>query len=277
MSIITLTTDYGLKDHFVAAVKGKILSAIPNVQIVDISHCIDLYNIANASYVLYGAYKNFPKGTIHMVLVEAEMFDQTSFLLTKYDGHYFLTANNGAITLLATAEDKTEIINLNIPNSCNDTVSLFSYVANEIICSTDFKNLGSKIVYNDCELLVELRPKVADDQNSIRGSVIYIDHYGNAVTNISRDLFERVKNGRKFVINAVRYKISRINEYYGDFNTDSKQLREYEGDMLFIFNDLDFLQMAIYKSDYENVGNANTLFGVSYRDTVIIEFIEQTI
>ncbi len=274
MSIITLTTDYGIKDHFVASVKGKILTEIPQAQIVDVSHCIDLYNIANASYVLFGAYSNFPKGSLHMVLVEAEMFDQTSFLLTKFNDHFFLTANNGTITLLATADDETEIVDLKIPDFCNDTVSLYTYVANELFKNVSCSSLGTKINYNDCELLVELRPKVADDENSIRGSVIYMDHYGNAVTNISKELFERVRNGRKYVINAVKYRINRINEFYADFNTESKTLREYEGDMLFIFNDLDFLQMSIYKSDYENVGNAKTLFGVSYRDTVIIEFTE---
>lgn len=274
MSIITLTTDYGIKDHFVASVKGKILTALPDAQIVDISHCIDLYSIANASYVLFGAYKNFPKGTIHMVLVEAEMFDQTSFLLTRFDGHYFLTANNGAITLLAEPEDVTEIIDLEIPGSCSDTVSLYTHIAAKLLKEDLFEGLGTKIAYDDCELLVELRPKIADDENSIKGAVIYIDHYGNAVTNISRDLFERVRKQRKFVINAVRYRISRINEFYADFNTQVKSLREYEGDMLFIFNDLDFLQMSIYKSDLNNVGNARTMFGISYRDSVIVEFME---
>lgn len=274
MSIITLTTDYGIKDHFVAAVKGKIITELPTVQIIDVSHCIDLYNIANASYVLFGAYNNFPKGSLHMVLVEAEMFDQKSFLLTKFNDHFFLTANNGAITLLATADDYTEIIDLDIPDFCNDTVSLYTYIAKQVFNNTECSSLGKKIKYNDCELLVELRPKVAEDENSIKGSVIYIDHYGNAVTNISKELFETTRKNRKFVINAVRYRINRINEYYADFNTEAKTLREYEGDMFFIFNDLDFLQMAIYKSDYENVGNAKTLFGVSYRDTVIIEFTE---
>jgi len=274
MSIITLTTDYGIKDHFVAAVKGKILTAMPTVQIVDITHCIDLYNIANASYVLYGAYKNFPKGTLHMVLVEAEMFDQTSFLLTKFDEHYFLTANNGALTLLATAEDETEIVDLNIPNHCNDTVSLYIYAAKELLNQTKLQDLGMKLLYKNCEQLVELRPKVADDENAIKGAIIYTDHYGNAVTNISKDLFDRVRKGRKFIINASRYKISRINEYYSDFNTNAKSIREYEGDMLFIFNDLGFLQMSIFKSDLDNVGNAKTMFGASYRDTVIIEFTD---
>lgn len=274
MSIITLTTDYGIKDHFVAAVKGKILTSMPSAQIVDISHCIDLYNIANASYVVYGAYKNFPKGSIHMVLVESEMFDQTSFLLTKCNGHYFLTANNGAITLLANADEVETIIDLHIPNSCLDTVSLYAFIAKKVVEGEPILNLGKQISYGDCEQLVELRSKVADDQKSIKGSIIYIDHYGNAVTNISKDLFEKVRNKRKFVIHASRYKISKINEYYSDFNTQVKSIREYEGDMLFIFNDLGFLQMCIYKSDLNNVGNAKTMFGLSYRDTVIIEFID---
>ncbi|WLD24827.1 SAM-dependent chlorinase/fluorinase [Flavobacterium dauae] len=274
MSVITLTTDYGIKDHFVASVKGKILSGLPSVQIVDISHCIDFYNIANASYVLFGAYRNFSEGSVHMVLVEAEMYDQPSFLLTKFNGHYFLTANNGTITLLASPEDQTEIIQLDIPDFCTDTISLFTYVAKQIVTENKFYELGTKINYNNCELLVELRAKVADDENSIKGAVIYTDHYGNAVTNISKDLFERVRKNRKFEIKAKRYRINRINQFYADFNTEAKDLREYEGDMLFIFNDLGFLQMSIYKSDYENVGNAKSLFGVTYRDTVIIEFTE---
>ncbi|WKW47597.1 SAM-dependent chlorinase/fluorinase [Myroides sp. JBRI-B21084] len=274
MSIITLTTDYGIKDHFVGAVKGKILTKIPKVQIIDISHSIDFYNIANASYVLYGAYKNFPEGTIHMVLVEAEMNDQKSFLLTKLNGHYFLTANNGTISLLADANDVLEIYDLHIPDFCANTVDLYNFIAESILKNTNLDTLGSKISYNDCELLVELRPNVADDENSIKAAVIYIDHYGNAVTNLTKQLFEKVRKNRKFIITAKRYRINRINEFYADFNTESKSLREYEGDMLFIFNDLDFLQMAIYKSDDENIGNPKSLLGVLYRDTVIIEFID---
>ena len=274
MSIITLTTDYGIKDHFVASVKGRLISQIPSVQIVDVSHCIDFYNIANASYVLLGAYPNFPKESLHMVMVEAEMFDQTSFLLARFNGHYFLTANNGAITLLASAEDVIEIIDLDIPEFCNDTPAFYTYVASQLFLHNKFDELGKHIKYEDCELLVELRPKIADDENSIKGSIIYIDHYGNAVTNITKEMFDAVCNNRKFEINAKRYRINRIHKFYGDFNLESQSLREYEGEILYIFNDLGFLQMSIYKSDYVNVGNTKTLLGVTYRDTVIIEFTE---
>ncbi|MBS7320117.1 MAG: SAM-dependent chlorinase/fluorinase [Myroides sp.] len=274
MSIITLTTDYGLKDHFVASVKGRILSAMPQAQIVDVSHCIDFYNIANASYVVSGAYPNFPKGSIHMVLVEAEMNDQTSFLLTKFNGHYFLTADNGTITLLATPEDETEIVKLHLPDFCTDTVSLYTHVSTQILKNSPFDDLGTPISYDECELLIELRPKVAEDENSIKGAIIYMDHYGNAVTNITQDLFNRVGKGRKFAIIARKYSITKIHRFYADFNVENQSIREFEGEMLYLFNDLDFLQLSIYKSDYENVGNAKSMFGVSYRDSVIVEFYD---
>lgn len=274
MSIITLTTDYGIKDHFAASVKGKILSAVPSVRVVDISHCIDLYNIATASYVLFGAYKNFPQETIHWVLVEAEMYDQTSFLLTRFDGHYFLTANNGTISLFTTENDVTEIVDLEIPEFCTDTVSLFMYVSKKIMEKNAMDSLGTKVLHQDCEQLVELRPKVSEDGNSIRGSVIYEDHYGNAVTNISKELFLSVQKNRKYVVNASRYRIHRINKFYADFNTQIKPIREYEGDIMLVFNDLGFLQISIYKSNPDTVGNVRTLFGLTYRDTIIVEFNE---
>src|SRR5690606_22443686 len=132
MSIITLTTDYGLKDHFVASVKGRILSAMPQAQIVDISHCIDFYNIANASYVVSGAYPNFPSGSLHMVTVEATLTDQASFLPTTFNGHYFLTADNGTISLLATPGDEADLVKFHLPHFCTDTVSLYTYVSTQI-------------------------------------------------------------------------------------------------------------------------------------------------
>src|SRR5690606_29255984 len=256
MSIITLTTDYGLKDHFVASVKGRILSAMPQAQIVDISHCIDFYNIANASYVVSGAYPNFPKGSIHMVLVEAEMNDQTSFLLTKFNGHYFLTADNGTITLLATPEDETEIVKLHLPDFCTDTVSLFTYVSTQILKNSPFDDLGTPISYNECELLIELRHKVAEDENSIKGAIIYMDHYGNAVINITQDVINRVRVDYKLFIIECKYSIIIIHLIYIHFNVVNRSINEFECEMSYLFTDLFYLQLSIYNSDYKNVGNA---------------------
>lgn len=269
MSIITLTTDYGIKDHFVASVKGRVLSALSAVKIVDISHCIDLYNVAAASYVLFGAYKDFPKNTIHWVLVEAEMYDQESFLLARINGHFFLTANNGVISLLTTEEDEIEIVDLEIPQFCSNTVALYLYVTQQIIAGSSLQQLGNKIVFEDYEIKKELVPIA--NENEIIGAIIYEDHYGNAVTNISEKLFQEVKRNRKFRIEASRYHFKRISEFYSDSGTDLQRLAS---DKFVIFNDSGFLQISIYKSYPGSVGSVRTLMGLSYRDVIKVEFFD---
>lgn len=269
MSIITLTTDYGTKDHFVASVKGRILSSLSSTNIVDISHDIDLYNVAAASYVLFGAYKDFPKNTIHWVLVEAELHDQESFLLAKINGQYFLTANNGVISLLTTEEDEIEIVDLDIPEFCSDTVALYLHITQQIIKESPIQDLGHKILYKDYEITKELVP-IAND-NEIIGAIIYEDHYGNAVTNISKKMFLDLQRSRKFKIVASRYHFTRISKFYSDSGTDSPRI---PSDKFVIFNRSGFLQISIYKSYPSFVGSVRTLMGLSYRDVVKVEFYD---
>lgn len=95
MAIITLTTDLGLKDHYVAAIKGSILSRIPEITIVDISHQIPTYNIQDAAFIIKNAYPNFPKGSIHIIGIKAEQTNQSSHIIIFSDGHYFIGADNG--------------------------------------------------------------------------------------------------------------------------------------------------------------------------------------
>lgn len=101
MSIITLTTDYGLKDYFVGALKGKILTEFPEAQIVDISHGIDPFNIAETSYIIGAAYSSFPKGTVHLIGVDVEINKETpQHIAMEWNDHYFICADNGILSIL---------------------------------------------------------------------------------------------------------------------------------------------------------------------------------
>ena len=100
MPIITLTTDLGLKDHYVASVKGAILSQIPDINIVDITHNIDAFNISQTAYVIRNCYKNFPAGSIHILGVDAELSIDNSHLAVFAGGHYFIGTDNGTFPLL---------------------------------------------------------------------------------------------------------------------------------------------------------------------------------
>src|SRR5690606_9437010 len=114
MSIITLTTDYGLKDHFVGALKGKILSEFPEATIVDISHDIDAFNISETSYIIGAAYSSFPKGTVHLIGVDIELNDHNQHIVMQWNDQYFICADNGILSILIQKIVPQKIVSINI-------------------------------------------------------------------------------------------------------------------------------------------------------------------
>src|SRR5699024_3546197 len=100
MAIITLTTDFGEKDHYVGAIKGSLYSQIDNVRIVDISHLISPFHLHEAAYIIQNAYKSFPDGTIHIIGVDSELNPENRHLAVKMDGQYFICADNGILSFL---------------------------------------------------------------------------------------------------------------------------------------------------------------------------------
>ena len=113
-SIITLTSDMGYRDYYVAAVKGVIYSQCPNCHVVDISHSITPFNTFHAAWVLKNAYLNFPKGTVHILSVNSEGSDDIAQVVVDYDGHYFIGADNGVFSLMFDKKpDRVFEININ--------------------------------------------------------------------------------------------------------------------------------------------------------------------
>ena len=100
MSIITLTTDYGNKDYFVSSLKAKIVSEIDSAEIIDISHNISPFNLTEAGYILEGAHKNFPKGTIHMICVDSELTPENKHIVIKHEESFFIGADTVSYTHL---------------------------------------------------------------------------------------------------------------------------------------------------------------------------------
>ena len=114
MSIITLTTDFGLKDHFAGIFKGKIYSLLPETNIVDLSHSIDKFNVLEASYLLSVSYSHFPKGTVHIVAVDASRNADTTHIAMLFDGHYFIGADNGVFGSLINKRNPDKIVQITI-------------------------------------------------------------------------------------------------------------------------------------------------------------------
>ncbi|HLF52992.1 SAM-dependent chlorinase/fluorinase [Flavobacterium sp.] len=281
MSIITLTTDYGLKDHFVGALKGKILSEFSEAKIIDISHNIDPFNTVEASYMISAAYMSFPKGSVHLIGVDAEMNKENRHIAMQWNDHFFICADNGILSMLTQKIVPQKLVAINIHDRLSveaTDLDVFVTVACHLAKGGLLNVIGKEI--DSIKQVTELQPVIATDKNSIKGYVIYIDHFGNVVTNITKKLFLDLAKGRPYeIILNERTKqnkkgnIKNIWPKYSDIaNSRNYPIKNYEGDKLAIFNEAGFLEIAIFRSNPASVGSANSLLGLNYRDVVTIQF-----
>lgn len=274
MAFITLTTDFGIKDHFVSAVKGAIYTLLPEAKIVDISHNISPFNTTETAYILKNAYKNFPKGTIHIVGVDSEMTPENKHIALLLDDHYFVCPDNGIMSMIASEINPTKIVEINIHDRIDTSFSVldvFVNVACHIARGGTLEVIGRTLP--EITKMVELQPQIISETKII-GSVIYIDNYGNVITNITKDTFNHVGKGRKFTLSAGRYNFKRIRSKYSDIVDFSLPINERNsaGNKLALFNSGNYLEIAIYKSNLQTVGAASTLLGLDYRSSISIEF-----
>ena len=260
MHIITLTSDWNENDHYVASLKGKLLSVCPEARIVDINHRIKSFNSSHAAFIVRNSYQHFPDNTIHIIAVNSEPAPGLELLAAKKDNHYFLCADNGILGLLGGTEPEEVVTLADHYNEDSDTfiaLSVFAKVACELSGGTPLSKLGSPA--ENYNRQTPLRATIED--LSISGSVIHVDSYQNAITNISRELFLRIGGGKAFEIyvQSKHYKIDRINKRYNETE---------EGDLLAIFNSSGLLEIAIRN------GNAAGLLKLNTNSTIRVEFKE---
>ena len=275
MSIITLTTDFGNKDFFVASVKGAILSGVKNALIIDISHEIQPYNHSEAAYVLKNAYKTFPKGTIHIIGVESELTPENRHIAMLFEGHYFIGSDNGIFSMIKDDLKAEKIVEINIHENESPSfyiLDAFVKVASHLSRMGKLEVIGKTI--KTIKQITNINPVVNNKENQILGSVIYIDNYGNVVTNINRRFFNEIGKSRDYKIFARTVKFENIYDNYTDAIDFSspKEKREEDGKKIAIFNSANHLELGIYKSNPKTYGSAASLFGLDYRDPITVKF-----
>lgn len=259
-TVVTLTTDWGTKDHYLATVKGSIISSIPSAIIVDISHDIPPFNLNEASYILKNSWKSFPKGSIHLIGVNTEASVEQPHIVVKQQGHYFIGADNGIFSLLFDESPK-EIYEIDIIQESNkftfSTKDVFIKAALHIIEEKPLSDLGGSL----SELNTRISFKPVIESNLIKGKVMYIDRYENIVTNISEDLFNEKTRNKKFSIflRAGKYELKKISESYSDV---------VEGELVALFGSDQQLEIA------QNRGRAASLLGVQIDDVIRIEIYD---
>jgi S-adenosylmethionine hydrolase len=247
MALITLTSDIGSPDYLVGAIKAQLLQLIPDAQLIDISHHIPPFNYPQASYVCRSAIRHFPPFSFHLILVDLFATPPKQLLLAFHQDHYFLTADNGLLSMIL---EGTPAMVIGIP--LNETISkttlqlteVMGNIINRINKGESIERLGiPDIRFQEKK---HLQPII--EQQFIEGQIIFIDSFENVIVNITREQFEENRKGRGFrIVFRGDETIEQLSESYADVS---------EGEKLALFNSAGYLEIAI------NKGNAAGLFGL---------------
>jgi S-adenosylmethionine hydrolase len=270
---------YLIGDHYVAQLKACLRQLTANIEIFDICNTVQAFNLIQAGYILRTTYPFFPKGSLHLIGVNSEPSATNKILLVEHEGHYFAGADNGLYNIIFEDRNPESVYELVpemmykfIPNlvpefffnpdlelngpkkfSGFSAIKIFATVINHIINNREISLLGKPVKINMDRKVM----KAISDKNSISGSVIFIDHFGNIITNITRELFDYAGKGRSFGIlirGSRKFAISAISTDYSVIGHDQKYLA--------IFNSSGLLEIAQLGENLAQVESIDILANV---------------
>ena len=273
--VITLTSDFGQKDPYLASIKGELYSLLEHPVIIDISHEIEPFHIAQAAFIVQNSYSHFPEESVHILFIDDTVSAENKPIIAKLNKHYFVCADNGILSLISPKFKPDDIYEIDIqkaPNNSFSTRAIFAQAAAHLMRGGAPSVIGKKT--EQINIRIPFTPSVNNDKNTITGKVIYIDNYENVVTNISEEIFVEIGQGREFTIQVRNNEIKQVVRSYAEvirFDID-KNKRVEGGKELALFNSLGLLELAIYKSNPQHTGGASSLFGLQYLDVVSVHF-----
>ena len=254
MPLVTVTSDFGYQDHYAAAVKAAVLTHAPHATIIDISHGIEPFNVAQGVHVLQAVYQAFPPGAVHIFAIQGSQ-PVDRHIAFQWAGHYFVGSDNGFAGLLA-GEGIEQCVAIEASAEQGATFpaqTLYAPAAAQLSQGVPLQEVGTPCPRP--QRLIAKQPHITNNQ--IRGHVIHVDHYGNLVTNITQTRFEQQRLGKRFEIRFARESIYSLHTHY---------TQVAPGDCVCVFNSWALLEIAI------NQGHAAALLGMQYDSPVCVSF-----
>jgi len=254
MGLITFLSDFGYRDHYVAAVKARILQLAPTVPVLDISHAVEPFNIAHAFHVLNAVFRDFPAGTVHLIGVNDLGGPRAAWHAVLFQQHYFVAADNGLLALLCDGQPE-EMVRLGATNAATSspTRDVLAPAAVYLAQGGLLTDLGPTTT----QLYQLLNRQVRLQDNRITGHVVHVDHYGNLITNITQQAVEVIGRTRPFTIHFARETVREIAPHFQAADP---------GEAVCIFNSQGQLCIGI------NQGNASELLGLHFDSQVDLRF-----
>jgi S-adenosyl-L-methionine hydrolase (adenosine-forming) len=255
MAIVTLLTDSGESDHYVAAIKAKIIGVNPGLRIEDISHKVKAGDLAHAAFVLRAVFRDYPKGTVHLVGVDSTGNRDDAYIALQLEDHYFVGCDNGLFGLISDRSQQ-QLVELNAINSIVTTFperDVFAPAAAKLASGMGITAIGKPMPA--FKRLMDRQMKATKKQ--ITGTIIRVDGMGNLITNIQRETFELLSQNKNYTIQFGGEKFRKLHTQYNNAE---------QGECFILFNSLGLLEVGIYK------GNASELLGLGYDNAVNIFF-----
>ena len=279
MQIITLTTDAGLKDYYVASLKATLYSQLPAAVLIDISHEIRPFDSSEAAFQLRSCYKDFPKGTIHIIGVDSEPnlvntnkevsdndFNPSYPSILFYDEQYFIATDNGFFGAFL-GENKAGAFYRY--KEIDSHPEMLKFPTKNCLIPLAVKIIQGEKPASFCEIAEDYKMSLLLnpilEAISIQGHVIHIDSYGNLISNISKSDFDRFGENVPFTIyyHNKSYHLDKISPTYNSVIL---------GDKVAIFNNAGLLEIAINQGANRTYGGADKLFGVRKGDIIRVIF-----
>lgn len=258
MKTVALLTDFGLADNFVGVMKGVILKINPQLSLVDISHQVSSHDIVQAAFLLRGCYKYFAKGTIFLVVVDPGVGSERHPIIIRSKNYFFVGPDNGCLSLAAKEDGVTKIVAIENKRYFLKTIShtfhgrdIFAPAAAHLSCQRRLNSFGETL--SVIKQLDIARPKAS--KGILKGEVVYIDRFGNLVTNIDQPLFRRTVRNKKLKIKIKDTEIGSVASSY-------QAVRQ--GRPLAVFGSFGLLEISLNKA------SAKRLLGVAKGDSVKI-------
>ncbi len=261
--IVTLTTDFGLRDEFVGVMKGVILSINPNVQVIDISHEITPHRVEEAAYVVGAAYRFFPRGTVHVVVVDPGVGSPRRPLLATTNDFAFVAPDNGVLTHIFHDEPPTCVVEITAaeyrltlppgvpPSATFHGRDIFAPAAAWFTRRPEPQAFGPEVA----EWITLPFPEPTCTSRGLEGRVIHVDRFGNLITNIRPRHLETIAAGSRRAVRAAYRGVSiAIRKFYAEgvepkasHIVEPKASHIEDPVPIALFNSAGYLEIAIYR------------------------------
>lgn len=254
MKNITLISNWKLRDPYVSLFKGGLLTHIPDAQILDITHAVEMFMVDQAAFICKTSYSHFPKGTLHIILAGNNFSKTSKPILLRFDDHWFLGEDTGIFNILV---------------GDNINYSIFQYQEDRLIPSTEKIIEMAKWFFNNeieehtCEI-PNLKPArvnlsyYSEEEKIIRGKIAYIDSYCNAITNIPNEMFLEAYSG-SFVATVSSSKHLKITRKHDFYNSNEKEV-------YLLLNRIGFVEITLFQAHIAILGD------LKVKDDIEIQF-----